>query len=351
MSGFFLNGMAKNNKSKTAAEKSQPFFIGDKVRVRIERLAYHSGHGVARHNGFVVFVPWTAPDDDVEVLIEKMHSSYAEARLLRIITPSPHRREPLCPVAGRCGGCQWQHVRYEEQLVQKQQMLKSALRKLAHEGALPLKPLVPSPAEFRYRNRIQLHRHGFELGYYAAGSRQLVPIEDCWLAEEALVQQFAKAKSRNADGPQERIEIARLKSGQVELRQSAAEAEAALFSQVNEAQNQNLIQMVLEAAGSGPYTQILDLYCGSGNLTFPLAKAFPDAQVTGVELSRIMVESARAESALLPRQSALEWVAAPTSQFLEKYRPSSPNWLLVLDPPRPGCDTATRMAILRLRPR
>ena len=334
-----------------ASDKSQKPSLGEELTLTIDRLAYHSGHGVARHNGFVVFVPYTAPGDSVLAKINQLHASYGEARIVKLLKSGPERRKPPCPVAGQCGGCQWQQVNYPEQLRQKQRLLSEALRRLSPEGNLPLHDLIPAPEEFHYRNRIQLHRHGETLGYYAQGSREFVAIEDCWIAEKVLVQNFPalRARAQSSAETQERIEIARLKNGQVQLRPTGQAANSALFSQVHEAQNQTLIKIVQKAVAGRNFDQILDLYCGSGNLTFPLAQALPKAQVTGVELSREMIREAQQESAQNPNQRPISWVAQSVGPFLRQFRRQD-KLLVVLDPPRPGCDVVTREALLRLRP-
>lgn len=335
-----------------AKEKGPRPRVGEELLLTIDRLAYHSGHGVARHLGFVVFVPFTAPGDKVLAKVDELHASYGEARLVKLVEASPHRRQPPCPVAGRCGGCPWQQVTYPEQLNQKQQLLSAALRKALEESGSSLLPLVAAPEEFRYRNRIQLHRHGKDLGYYAYGSRELVEIEDCWIAEDALVKKFSQVRARSKQPGlpnEERVEIARLKTGEIELRAENTDASLSQFSQVNEAQNQRLIELLLNAVKGRSFEHVFDLYCGSGNLTFPLADAFPDALVTGVELSREMIRAASAASALLKRKSPISWKAENVALFLKSQR-TRPKTLVVLDPPRPGCDGAVRESVLRLAP-
>ncbi len=343
--------MKKKVANKAAGLLTRPFFIGDELCLFIDRLAYHSGQGVARHQGFVVFVPFTAPGDKVNAKVVRLHPSYAEAELIEVLEPGPARRAPPCPVAGRCGGCQWQHVAYEEQLAQKQNILIHALKGLPlGDLKLPLEPFVGSPQEFRYRNRIQIHVQGEKLGYFAAGTRDMVEVQDCLIAEKALVEQFPLISARR-DLDRGRVEIARLETGEVELRQGEAEAHSHRFAQINEQQNKRLIEILISLVQNSKFSEIVDLYCGAGNLTFPLAKAFPGASVHAVDLSRVMIDTAQKRAYRLPRQSSIEWKAEPVSQFLAGFRPRDRDWLLVLDPPRPGCDRDSRNLILKLRPR
>lgn len=334
--------MAKNRSQKksepTAGTKSQPFFIGQTLNLTIDRLAYHSGHGVGRAEGFVVFVPFGVTGDDLSVEIFELHSSYATAKIKQVLKPSQHRRVAPCPVAGVCGGCHWQHIDYAFQVLEKQRLLKEALRNLKD---VPLRPLLAAESEFRYRNRIQVHRQGQDVGFFAANSRQLVPIVDCWIAEQPVANALAEVRARKQP-ESERIEIARLPSGEVKLRQ-AQDAADAVFSQVNQHQNLRMVELAMTAIAGREFSEAIDLYCGSGNFTFPLEKALPNSTITGVEASRILIDQAKQQS------SRIEWLAQTTDRYLKRLKPA-PSRLIVLDPPRPGCDRVTREEILRLKP-
>lgn len=330
---------------------SQPFSLGQKVTVSIDRLAYHSGHGVGRSDGFVIFVPRGVPGDRADVEITELHASYAIGKIERLVQSSPERRPTPCPVAGECGGCHWQHINYEFQTKEKQRLLSESLRHLVKRvGELPLRPLIAAPEEYRYRNRIQVHRHGQEVGFFASGTNRLVPINDCWLAESAIAQALNQVRDRakNPNLPnQERVEILRGKSGDVILR-SAQSQEAIGFAQVNEGQNQRLIAIVRQATEGRPYREVLDLYCGAGNFTFPLAEQFPGITITGVESNRQLIDEAKRTAPT--REPAIQWQTATTDSFLKRWQGQGQGLLLVLDPPRAGCDRATRDAISRIKP-
>lgn len=358
--------MAKKKPTKKrAGEEPQPFFLGQEVTIEIDSLAYHSGHGVGRKEGFVLFVPRSAPGDLVRVRIEKLQSRFAEAKCLEVIKPSPFRRTPPCPVANRCGGCPWQHVEYDEQLRQKQRLLEKFLQPLLKVGAFPIEPLIPSPAEFFYRNRIQLQKRGQAIGYFASGSHELIAIEKCWIAELALNERIktlinelnlsSQVSDESSILPDGRYELARLVSGEVRLspRAPMTSSGGGEFSQVNEEQNKNLIDLVLNAAkslglGAQSSGEILDLYAGSGNFTLPLARTFLGCEVRGVELFQGMVERAQ----LAAKDEGLlnaRFEASDVGQFLRQQK-ADPRRLIVLDPPRPGLDQVSRREIPRLTP-
>jgi tRNA/tmRNA/rRNA uracil-C5-methylase (TrmA/RlmC/RlmD family) len=331
---------------------AQPPALGQVVQIKIERLAYHSGHGVGRMDGFVVFVPFTAPGDEVSAEITELHKSYAVAKMTKLVQRGVSRREPPCPVAGVCGGCAWQQVTYDEQVRQKSQLLKDNLRNLNRFGPIEFRPFLAAPEEFRYRNRIQVHRRGREIGFFAAGTRDLVPVTDCWLAESEIVQAMNQLAAR-AEEPgaeiEERVEIARRPDGIVEVDASPGEGTAGRFAQVNNRQNELLIRILREAVRGSEFRRVIDLFCGAGNLTFPLAEEAGSARIEGVELSKVLIERAKAAAKPHPARDRIAWHSMPAGQYLRSARVLK-DTLLVLDPPRPGCDKETRAGILKLAP-
>ncbi len=95
-------------------------------KLQIDKLAY-GGAGFGRLDGKACFVPFTAPGDLVEIRVQKNKSSYTEGVVEEILSPSSHRISPPCPVFGSCGGCNWQHVSYEEQCRQKENIFADTL--------------------------------------------------------------------------------------------------------------------------------------------------------------------------------------------------------------------------------
>ena len=98
--------------------------VGQKLTLKIERLSFGGGRGVARHHNFVIFVPYVLPEEEVLVEIVKLKKNFAEAHLLKILVPAPKRRVPPCPYFEKCGGCNWQHIDYEKQVEIKHGLYK-----------------------------------------------------------------------------------------------------------------------------------------------------------------------------------------------------------------------------------
>jgi 23S rRNA (uracil1939-C5)-methyltransferase len=152
------------------------------------------GDGVAvLADGRTVFVPHSAPGDQVELRVTEEHQRYARAEVLRVVKPGPDRISPPCPVAGRCGGCAWQHLDYRAQAKAKQGFLREALRRIGGFEEPPLGDFIPAERPYTYRNKGQLPvanapDGGLRLGYYREGSHSVVPLPDegCRLLEPAV---------------------------------------------------------------------------------------------------------------------------------------------------------------------
>jgi 23S rRNA (uracil1939-C5)-methyltransferase len=113
------------------------------------------GSGIARHEGLVIFVPFSAPGDLLKVQILNQKKNYAEAQILQIITPSQQRVQAPCEYYEKCGGCNWQHLSYDTQIYEKQNIVEEQLFKFLGRKLLVSK-IVPSPKQWNYRNRINL---------------------------------------------------------------------------------------------------------------------------------------------------------------------------------------------------
>ncbi|MCL2660289.1 MAG: 23S rRNA (uracil(1939)-C(5))-methyltransferase RlmD, partial [Acidobacteriaceae bacterium] len=166
------------------------------MKFLIEKIVY-GGSGLARSSGgTAVFVPLTLPGEMVEAGEITANSAHHEAELVHVIDPSPARVTPRCAHFGTCGGCSYQHARYEEQLALKQRILRESLERA---GLTALPDIVAHAAEpWGYRNRIRLRiaeaDGSLRVGYLARGSNAFLPVKECpiaaplaWRAAEALL--------------------------------------------------------------------------------------------------------------------------------------------------------------------
>ncbi|MBV9819782.1 MAG: 23S rRNA (uracil(1939)-C(5))-methyltransferase RlmD [Solirubrobacterales bacterium] len=167
----------------TAATRPQR---GDELELTIDSLAY-GGAGVARHDGYVVFVSGALPGDRVRAVVSKRKRAYAEARATAILAPGPDRIEPVADHPG----APWQVLAYERQLEVKQAQVHDALTRLGHLEGFDLEPIVPAAETWRYRNKLE-YSFGtgpdgeLQCGFHAPGRwDEIVPIADCLLGSEA----------------------------------------------------------------------------------------------------------------------------------------------------------------------
>jgi 23S rRNA (uracil1939-C5)-methyltransferase len=158
---------------------------GDVLELTIDSLA-HGGNGVARREGYVVFVAGAVPGDRVRAVVGKAKKAYAEARAIEIVEPAPDRVAPLADHPG----APWQVLPYERQLEVKAEQVEDALRRIGRLERLELEPIVPAVEQWRYRNKLE-YSFGtgpddeLVLGFHAPGRwNEIVPMTDCLLASE-----------------------------------------------------------------------------------------------------------------------------------------------------------------------
>ena len=173
--------------------------IKDRFALKIESVAF-GGHGVGRVNGFVVFVPFTAPGDVVEIEITGCKKKFSRARLLKILEPSEMRVSPLCRHYEKCGGCCYQHIGYEHQLKIKKKQVEEAFLKIGGIARPPVRDVIGSPEAYAYRGKAQLHlaksAGGLSLGFMDVSGGCLVDIDRCEIMDETINDQIRQARAK-----------------------------------------------------------------------------------------------------------------------------------------------------------
>jgi 23S rRNA (uracil1939-C5)-methyltransferase len=188
---------------------------GDEITLTIDRLAY-GGRGVGRLDGFVVFVPDTAPGDRVRARLWRVKSGYGEADLVAVDAPSPVRTAPPCPHFGPCGGCIWQHLTYDAQAAAKESILRESLAHLGGLHDVEVRPIVRMAAPWYYRNKMEFSFHPDGLGLHRRGAfDKIVPIETCFLESPrtnvilAEARDFARRSGLSCYEPRSRTGLLR----------------------------------------------------------------------------------------------------------------------------------------------
>jgi 23S rRNA (uracil1939-C5)-methyltransferase len=165
-----------------------PVARDDELELEIESLAY-GGNGVARLNGFVVFVRRGLPGDRVRARVTKVQRRHAEALAVEVLEPSPKRVEAPCDHYPACGGCRFQDLAYEEQIVSKESQVRDALVRIGGITEPPLESILPAESVFRYRNKLEYSftptPSGPALGFHRAGRwDEVLDIAECWLTTD-----------------------------------------------------------------------------------------------------------------------------------------------------------------------
>jgi 23S rRNA (uracil1939-C5)-methyltransferase len=158
------------------------------LELTIESLAF-GGNGVARHDGFVLFVRRGLPGDRVRARVTKVKRSHAEALATEVLEPGPVRVEAPCAHYPACGGCRFQDLAYETQVEQKHAQVRDSLQRIAGLAEPPLEEIVPARSQFGYRNKCEYtfwqSPDGPEPGFHKAGRwDELIEVDKCWLATD-----------------------------------------------------------------------------------------------------------------------------------------------------------------------
>ena len=247
----------------------------EQLVLQIEDIAF-GGKGVARHEGRVIFIPFTAPGDTVTAQIVKTKKNFAEARMINLVTPSPDRVDPRCPYFTGCGGCVYQHLRYEAQLAVKTKQVADTLRRVGKLGDVPLRPIIPSVNPWGYRNRIRVHRSEGVTGFFMFESRRMIDVEQCVIAQPEVNKALRKLRNSKAE------------DGDYSLR--APGGAGPFFEQTNEQVTRALVATI-DAALRRDQALLVDAYCGAG--LFAKALASHAQRVIGIETNAAAVAHAR----------------------------------------------------------
>jgi 23S rRNA (uracil1939-C5)-methyltransferase len=276
------------------------------------------GKGVARHDGKVFFIPFTAPGDVVLGTITRSKKNFGEAVVQQVITPSPDRVEPRCPWFGQCGGCAYQHMAYPAQVELKHRQVEQTIRRLGRFETVPMQPMIPAPAHYDYRNRIRVHVIDGRAGFYAHGSHDLVQIGHCVIAKPELNADLATLRKR------------KMQDGDYLL---AASKGGVFFEQTNDSVAAELGALV-ERTALRDQALLVDAYCGAGFFARRLAPHFPST--IGIEENEQAIFQANKKAGPTERYIAGD-VAVHLSEVLATG--DAAKTTIVLDPPAAGLST------------
>lgn len=318
---------------------------GEQLTITITDLAF-GGEGVARHNDFVVFVPFVALGEKVVVEVTEVRKHFARARLLRVAEASPDRVEPKCRYFGECGGCQYQHLAYPAQLAAKHKQVQELLRRIGGVDPGVVTTVVPCPTPYHYRNRIMIRsqwdkfKQGLNIGFIRAENRLVVDIESCLIAEEAINEQLREVRKNPPPKGGLKVVLRVAPEGWFVPRDSFFQNNFHLLPALVE-----LVRERLQAAGS---RHLVDLYCGVGFFSLELAGSVEG--FVGVELDRMAIQAALKNAEAKGIVNG-EFVAASTEEVIGPVLNRFPRdqTTVILDPPRTGCP-GSALETLRAHP-
>jgi tRNA/tmRNA/rRNA uracil-C5-methylase (TrmA/RlmC/RlmD family) len=321
-------------------------YLGDKPQLEITDIAF-GGEGVARHEDLVVFVPFVALGECVEVEIIELKKKFARARLLRVVRPSPDRVVPGCAYFSQCGGCQYQHIDYAVQLRLKHKQVADLFQRIGGMDPQTIAPVVPCPQPYGYRNRIMIRsqwdkfKQGLNIGFIRADNRLVVDLDECKIAEPALNEQIRYVRSHPPPKGGLKV-VLRIPPEDWEVPRDS-------FFQNNFFLLPKLVEEARERLRDAGTRHLADVYCGVGFFSLELADQVES--YVGVELDRLAIEAARRNAAARGRPNG-EFVAGTAEELLPgllaRFTPGATT--VLLDPPRKGCRPETIELLRRVRP-
>jgi len=330
-----------------------PFAYHQELDVRIDNLT-NEGAGVARVDGWVVFVPFTLAGELVKCRVFRNHKNYSEADLIEVLEPAPNRVAPKCALFGQCGGCQYQHLAYAEQLQSKQRQVAELLKHMA-KIEHPVREVIPSPVEYGYRSKITPHFHRPKsggigaIGFLRARTRNaMVDVEHCPIAMPKLNAQLAAVRERaraNSDTFKNgaTLLMRAAKNGVLTRSDEIAvedvdgirfEFQAGDFFQNNPFILPKFVRHAIDEAKATGAKHLVDAYCGSGLFAISAARDFE--QVIGVEISESAVKKA-AHNAEINSLTNCRFIAADAQHVFKDVPHAGADTVVLIDPPRAGC--------------
>lgn len=386
----------------------------------------HEGSGVAKVEGYPVFVPYGLPGETAVVKIIKVNKKFAFGKLLETKKASPERREAPCNVFYKCGGCQMQHMSYKMELSMKQSQVENVMKKIAHLEHVPVHPVLGMEDPWRYRNKIQIpvgEKDGELItGFYRQRSHQIIDdMETCVIQNErgddmveavrniaselgitaydeeahqgdlrhiivrtayesgdtmivlvtrseklskleVLVARltdtfpFVKSIIQNINDQRTNVILGKRSKtlyGNDYIIDTIGDLQFAIsaksFYQVNPTQTKVLYEKALEFAAVGADDIVIDAYCGIGTISLFLAQQAK--KVYGVEIVPEAIADAK-ENAKRNNMDNTEFVVGQAEKVMpwwtkQGLRPD----VIVVDPPRKGCDEALLQAMLDMNPK
>jgi 23S rRNA (uracil1939-C5)-methyltransferase len=352
--------------------------------LKFDKLTY-GGDAMGRlPDGRAVFVPFGLPGEKVRIRLTQEKKNYARGEIVEILEPSPDRIEALCKHFGECGGCHYQNLSYEKQIIAKTEILNDQLKRIGKIENPPVQEMIAHPNPWNYRNHIQFSLdEGGHLGFQQSNSNKVLPIAECHLPETPINEVWPKLEFE----PQTNVERVSLRSSpddglllvlesespeppELEIEAGISvthvyqgntvviagsdnivmhvldrdfKVSASSFFQVHTVMAGKMVEHLLAKLPITRSTSLLDVYCGVG--LFSAFFAPQCGHVIGIESSESSSEDFTVNLDEFDNVDLYEGNAEDVIPHLE----AKPDIVLV-DPPRAGLDLAVVDGILKLNP-
>ncbi|PKR84020.1 23S rRNA (uracil(1939)-C(5))-methyltransferase RlmD [Heyndrickxia camelliae] len=404
--------------------KQAPVQKNEYIDVVFEDLT-HEGNGVAKVDGYPLFVPNGLPGEKAKIKVIKLNKGYGFGRLIELYEKSPDRVEPNCPIYKECGGCQLQHLSYPGQLRAKHNQVQEVLTRIGKIENAIVHPVLGMEDPWRYRNKAQVpvgeREGGLIAGFYQKRSHDIIDMEACLIQQEKndeVVQSIKRicekhgvrayneqthkgtlrhimARSgmktgeimvvlitRNTDLPNKNQIIQDIIQSNPDIKSIVQNINtkktnvifgdetkvlwgnefiydyignirfaisARSFYQVNPEQTKVLYDQALKYAGLSGKETVIDAYCGIGTISLFLAQQAK--KVYGVEIVPEAIEDAK-RNAKLNEIENVEFAVGEAETVIPKwYEDGVKADVLVVDPPRKGCDETLLQTIIEMKPK
>lgn len=404
--------------------RTLPVKKNDYIDVIFEDLT-HEGAGVAKVDGYPLFVPNGLPGEKAKVKVIKVNKGYGFGRLIETYEESPYRVEAPCPIYKECGGCQLQHLSYEGQLLAKEKQVRDVLTRIGKLEGVKVHPVLGMKDPWRYRNKAQVpigeQEGGLIGGFYQQRTHQIIDMQECLIQQgkndevvqkvkeicgrygvraydegrhkgelrhvmaryglvtgevmvvlvtrtselphkqkivEEIVAGIGGVKSiiHNVNSKKTNVimgDITRVLWGEEVIYDYIGDIKFAIsarsFYQVNPEQTKVLYEKALEYADLSGEEKVIDAYCGIGTISLFLAQKAKE--VFGVEIVPEAIEDAKRNAAINGITNAEFAVGKAEEVIPDWYKKGNTADVLVVDPPRKGCDEALLQTILSMKPR
>ena len=339
--------------------------IGEVIQVEIGPVA-HGGHFVARHNNQVIFVRHGITGEIAKIKITAVNSKIAHADVIEVITPAPTRVIPPCSYAGKCGGCDFQHVQVDQQREFKRNIILEQFLRIGKIDLLQmgfdLKVEAVEPADgLHWRTRMEFAvSNGGRIGFYGARSNDVVEINDCLIADSRMNVAELANRTWKSDA---RVEVAVSSTSEVSVVRSgrsisgptqlieqvggnSLKISPSAFWQSHKLAPTTLVKAVISKLEIKKSDHICDLYSGVGLFASAILNEISDQGfVTMIESDKTAVADARKIFANKLNVKILQGLVAQQLSIVKRAD------LIVLDPPRTGAGEVVVMQMIKFKPR